>query len=71
MKSRHPPSQDELNSAIVACMQGRGSALARIIKGFSVEDLSKGLSYSGPHHDYSHFSAVATALAFASGRKEE
>lgn len=71
MKRRPVPTNDEINEAIDQCLKGRGTKLARIIKGCSVEDLAKGLSYSGPHHDFYGFGAIATALSYASGRRDE
>lgn len=71
-KRRPAPSQDEIKAAIDAAREGKGRALAVMIKSFSVDDLAKGFSggnWPPPFSFMDPYAAISSALSCAAGRK--
>lgn len=70
MTGRKPaPSPDEIDQALLAATQGRGRKLATLVKSFSLDDLAAAFAKVG--QDGISLFALARALNFAAGRKEQ
>jgi hypothetical protein len=72
MRKRRPaPSNEDIRDAIDAARHGKGRKLAKLIKSFSEDDLAAGFNAAGRYgNPFDPYSAIHSALAFASGRKE-
>jgi hypothetical protein len=73
-KRRPAPRQDEIKAAIEAARTGKGRALALMLKSFSDADLAKALSRANVPTTvplFDPYAAIAVALSYASGMKEE
>jgi len=74
-KHRTAPTNDEIRHAIDRAKAGKGRQLAAIVKSFSEDDLSYGFmavgKYGATCFSINPWGALGSALAFASGRKEQ
>lgn len=72
MRNRPAPTNDEIQDAIAAAMNGRGMPLARLVKSFSLDDLARGFAQTrGRVYTPNDFFGLQLALVYAAGRKEE
>jgi uncharacterized protein (DUF2236 family) len=72
-KRRPAPSQEEIKVAIEAAREGKGRALAVMLKSFSDDDLAKAFSRGNVRATaplFDPYAAISCALSFAAGMKK-
>lgn len=72
-KRRPAPSQDEIKAAVDAARDGKGRALAVMVKSFALDDLVRAFSRVGSYGAYAWdtWGSLELALNYASGLKSE